>query len=240
MQIIPVEKRTHHPSAIVSPLLQLKHVEKQYQIGTQTIKALQGIDLSVMSGDFIALAGPSGSGKSTLLNLMMLVDLPSNGTLEYKGLNVKCLSDSSMAIFRNKKIGIVFQNYNLIPVYNALENVAFPLQIQSISKEECYRRAKALLTEVGLGDHLLHRPSQLSGGQRQRVAIARALVTNPELVIADEPTAALDSETGQEIIALMKKLNGCKHTTFIFSTHDPRIIENVDQVIQIRDGRLLK
>jgi len=225
--------------SVANPLIEFQCIEKTYQLGPQKIHALRGIDLSIHPGDFIAIAGPSGSGKSTLLNLIALIDTPCKGTIKYDGVNVEKLSDNEITKFRNKKIGIVFQNYNLIPVLSALENVAFALQIQGLPKAECFERSKNILMEVGLGEHLQHRPAKLSGGQRQRVAIARALVTNPEIVIADEPTAALDSITGFEIVNLMKQLNCSKKITFIFSTHDPRIIHNVDHVIKIQDGILL-
>ena len=168
--------------------------------------------------------------------MLALIDTPTKGTIKYLGADVKQFSDNDITRFRNKKIGIVFQNYNLIPVLDAVENVAFALQVQGVSRQESKKRAEKILREVGLGGHLHHRPANLSGGQRQRVAIARALVTEPEIVIADEPTAALDSKTGQEIISLMKELNRSKKTTFIFSTHDPRIIDQVDHVVEIEDG----
>lgn len=220
-------------------LIEFQGVEKTYQLGTQKVHALRGINFTVHPGEFIAVAGPSGSGKSTLLNLIALIDTPTKGKVLYEGVHVDKFSDDQITTFRNKKIGIVFQNYNLIPVLSAAENVAFALQVQSVSKAESLERAKALLQEVGLGSHFNHRPANLSGGQKQRVAIARALVTNPEIVIADEPTAALDSKTGMEIISLMKRLNQSKKTTFVFSTHDPRIIEKVDQVVTIQDGVIL-
>lgn len=218
-------------------LLEFKKVEKTYTLGTQKIKALRGINLTINSGEFLAIAGPSGSGKSTFLNLASLIDSPTTGCIQYNGVNVHSFSDNKITRFRNEKIGIVFQNYNLIPVMSATENVAFALQVQrKIKNKESLLKAKEILNEVGLGGHLNHRPANLSGGQRQRVAIARALVTSPEIVIADEPTAALDTKTGMEIIDLMRELNKKKQTTFIFSTHDPRVIESVNYVIEIEDG----
>jgi putative ABC transport system ATP-binding protein len=225
--------------SVDTPLIQLHGIEKTYQLGSQKIHALKGIDFDIYPGEFIAIAGPSGSGKSTLLNLLALIDTPSKGKIKYDGVDVDHFSDNEITKFRNKKVGIVFQNYNLIPVLNTLENVAFALQIQSVPKKECMERAENMLHEVGLKDHLKHRPSNLSGGQRQRVAIARALVTNPEIVIADEPTAALDSKTGIGVINLMKQLNLSKKVTFVFTTHDPRIIDNVNQVMQLHDGILI-
>jgi len=220
-------------------LLDLKEVSKTYFMGTQRVKALQNINFSIQQGDFLAVAGPSGSGKSSLLNLISLIDTPTNGDLFYGTTKVRELTDNEITKFRSEKIGIVFQNYNLIPVLSAVENVAFSLQVKNISKKESHKRATKLLKEVGLGAHLEHRPNNLSGGQRQRVAIARALVTNPEIVIADEPTAALDSKTGMDIINLMKRLNEEKKTTFIFSSHDPKIIDEVDAVVVLKDGAIV-
>ncbi|MCU0467708.1 MAG: ABC transporter ATP-binding protein [Arcicella sp.] len=220
-------------------LIDFEGVSKTYQLGNQRIPALKGIDLTIESGDFIAIAGPSGSGKSTLLNLLALIDTPTSGDIRYNNIDVSTLSDDERTRYRNKEIGIVFQNYNLIPVLDALENVAFALQVQGVPTKECLKRAEKILREVGLGTHLHHRPANLSGGQKQRVAIARALVTNPSVVIADEPTAALDSKTGMEILELMKELNYTKNTTFIFSTHDNRIIDSVHHVVYIEDGFLM-
>ena len=220
-------------------LIDFEGVSKTYQLGNQQVQALKGIDLTIESGDFIAIAGPSGSGKSTLLNLLALIDTPTAGQINYNDVDISTLSDNQKTTYRNREIGIVFQNYNLIPVLDALENVAFALQVQGVPNKACFSRAEKILREVGLGTHLHHRPANLSGGQKQRVAIARALVTNPSVVIADEPTAALDTKTGMEILELMKELNYTKHTTFIFSTHDNRIINSVNHVIQIEDGLLI-
>jgi putative ABC transport system ATP-binding protein len=220
-------------------LISFEGIEKTYQLENQKVFALRGINLTIDSGDFIAIAGPSGSGKSTLLNLLTLIDIPTKGEIRYNDIDISTLSDNQKTLFRNKEIGIVFQNYNLIPVLNAVENVAFALQIQGISTKESIDRASQMLKEVGLGTHLQHRPANLSGGQKQRVAIARALVTRPSIVIADEPTAALDSKTGMEILELMQNLNYHKRTTFVFSTHDTRIINSVNNVVQIEDGLLI-
>ena len=219
-------------------LIDFENISKTYQLGNQRVQALKGINLTVESGDFIAIAGPSGSGKSTLLNLLALIDTPTDGQIRYNDIDISTLTDNQKTMYRNKEIGIVFQNYNLIPVLDALENVAFALQVQGVPNKECFERAERMLKEVGLGTHLHHRPAHLSGGQKQRVAIARALVTNPSVVIADEPTAALDSKTGMEILDLMKELNYKKNTTFIFATHDNRIINSVHHVVQIEDGLL--
>lgn len=219
-----------------TPLLAFHQVEKVYELGTQKVHALKGISLSIYPGQFLAIVGPSGSGKSTFLNLAAMIDKPTKGNINYTGIDVEQFNDNEITKFRNKKVGIVFQNYNLLPILNAVENVAFALQVQGVSKSECFDRSEILLKEVGLGEHLLHKPGNLSGGQRQRVAIARALVAQPEIVIADEPTSALDSKTGMEIINLMKKLNVERKTTFLFSTHDNRIIEEVNHIVEIEDG----
>lgn len=219
-------------------LLEFKGVHKTYELGAQKILALRNINFSIYPGEFITIVGPSGSGKSTFLNLVGLIDTPTKGTIEYEGGDIAKMSDNDITTFRNQKVGIVFQNYNLIPVLNSVENVAFALQVQGVNKKESIIRSKDLLQEVGLGNHFNHRPGNLSGGQRQRVAIARALVTQPEIVIADEPTAALDGKTGIGIIELMQKLNQAKQTTFIFSTHDQRIIDTVDSVVEIEDGQI--
>jgi putative ABC transport system ATP-binding protein len=224
---------------IQTSLISFEKIEKTYQLENQKVRALRGVDLSIQSGDFLAIAGPSGSGKSTLLNMLSLIDIPTKGKIKYNDVDVSTMSDNQKTLFRNKEIGIVFQNYNLIPVLNAVENVAFALQVQGISNKESIKRASQMLKDVGLGTHLQHRPGNLSGGQKQRVAIARALVTNPSIVIADEPTAALDSKTGMEILELMKELNYNKNTTFVFSTHDQRIINSVHNVILIEDGLLI-
>lgn len=233
-----LQQATHISSNGRPKLLELKGVYKSYQLGTQLIEALKNINFTIYPGEFLTIVGPSGSGKSTFLNLIGLIDSPTNGIIEYQGRDVAELSDNEVTAFRNKKVGIVFQNYNLIPVLSAVENVSFALQVQGISKKESIERSKSLLAEVGLGKHFNHRPGNLSGGQRQRVAIARALVTQPEIVIADEPTAALDGKTGRGIIELMQKMNEAKNVTFIFSTHDQRIIETVDSTIEIEDGQI--
>lgn len=219
-------------------LLELKSVYKSYQLGTQMIRALEDVNFSIYPGEFLTIVGPSGSGKSTFLNLIGLIDTPTNGIVEYEGKDVSEMSDNEITAFRNQRVGIVFQNYNLIPVLSSVENVSFALQVQGISKKESASRAQDILDKVGLGNHFNHRPGELSGGQRQRVAIARALVTQPEIVIADEPTAALDGKTGRGIIELMQKLNESLYTTFIFSTHDQRIIDTVDSIIEIEDGQI--
>jgi putative ABC transport system ATP-binding protein len=222
----------------LNPLIELKSVSRFYATGIQRVVGLQELDLSIEAGAFTAVIGPSGSGKSTLLNIISLIDEPSSGTVYFDGENLAGNSDDAISDYRNRNIGIVFQNFNLLPVFSARDNVALALKIRGVKKKTANETAEALLAEVGLADHLQHKPDQLSGGQKQRVAIARALVTEPKIIIADEPTAALDSVTAREIINLLRRINQEKNTTFIFSTHDTRIIEQVERRINLIDGKL--
>ncbi len=217
-------------------IIQMKDVVKDYLMGQTTVHALKGVSLRIDAGEFIAVWGPSGSGKTTLLNLIGAIDEPTSGYMGFNGRDVSTLSDNSKSELRNKSIGFIFQNFNLVPVLSALENVMLPLQIQGISRSEAIERSMNRLEQVGLSDFVKHRPDKLSGGQKQRVSIARALVTNPSLVIADEPTANLDSDTAMKIIGLMRKLNSREKTTFIFSTHDQRLLGNMDRLIRLEDG----
>lgn len=220
-------------------LIEMKEIKKDYFLGETTVHALMGIDLTIESGEFVAVWGPSGSGKTTLLNLIGAIDEPTQGNLLIKDNEVALLSDDQRTELRNRFIGFIFQNFNLIPVLSALENVMLPLQIRGKSMLGVKEKALECLEDVALSDFINHRPDKLSGGQRQRVAIARALVTNPSLVIADEPTANLDSETSRRIIGLMRDLNEKERTTFIFSTHDQRLLDQVDRLIRLEDGRIL-
>ena len=213
------------------------HVSKTYRVGKVPVTALDGVSLTVADGEFVAIAGPSGSGKTTLLNLIGCLDTPTTGEVAIDGEPVSALSASRRADLRARKLGFVFQTFNLIPVLTAAENVEYPLLIKRRTGDLA-ARAREALEQVGLGDRARHRPTELSGGQQQRVAIARALVGEPALVLADEPTANLDSATGREIIELMRRLNRERHTTFVFSTHDPRIMSAADRVLQISDGKL--
>jgi len=217
-------------------IIQMKDVVKDYLMGQTTVHALKGVSLRIDAGEFIAVWGPSGSGKTTLLNLIGAIDEPTSGYMGFNGRDISTLSDNSKSELRNKSIGFIFQNFNLVPVLSALENVMLPLQIQGISRSEAIERSMNRLDQVGLSDFVKHRPDKLSGGQKQRVSIARALVTNPSLVIADEPTANLDSDTAMKIIGLMRKLNSREKTTFIFSTHDQRLLGNMDRLIRLEDG----
>ncbi len=212
-------------------------VTKTYRLGKVTVIALAGVSLTVEAGEFLAVAGPSGSGKTTLLNLVGCLDTPTSGEIEIDGAPVSTLSAGQRADLRASKLGFVFQTFNLIPVLTAYENVEYPLLIHRRGGDVA-ARVRAALEQVGLGDRARHRPPELSGGQQQRVAIARALVGQPALVLADEPTANLDSHTGREIIELMRRLNREQRTTFVFSTHDPRIMQAADRVLNISDGHL--
>jgi putative ABC transport system ATP-binding protein len=220
-------------------LIEMRDIKKDYLMGETSVHALRGVDLSIDKGEFIAIWGPSGSGKTTLLNLIGAIDEPSSGQLFVEGQEVVQLSDNMRAELRNRAIGFIFQGFNLIPVLSALENVMLPLQIKGTSSSEARDSALSRLDEVDLSAFVHHRPDKLSGGQQQRVAIARALVTEPFLVIADEPTANLDSDTSRKIIGIMRDLNERKKTTFIFSTHDQRLLDKVERLIRLEDGKIV-
>jgi putative ABC transport system ATP-binding protein len=215
----------------------VQEVSKSYRLGTLNVTALAGVSLTVAAGEFVAVAGPSGSGKTTLLNLIGCLDTPSAGEIAIDGESVTRLSPGRRADLRARKLGFVFQTFNLIPVLTAWENVEYPLLIHRRGGDVAARVDRAL-EQVGLAERARHRPAELSGGQQQRVAIARALVGEPALVLADEPTANLDSQTGHEIVELMRRLNRERGTTFVFSTHDPRIMKAADRVLAMSDGRL--
>jgi putative ABC transport system ATP-binding protein len=220
-------------------LIETKDIKKDYMLGQTVVHALRGVDLTIDRGEFVAIWGPSGSGKTTLLNLIGAIDEPSSGQLLIEDQHVARLSDNRRTELRNESIGFVFQGFNLIAVLSALENVMLPLQIQGKSFSVAKDRALSRLNELGLSDFVRHRPDKMSGGQQQRVAIARALVTNPSLVIADEPTANLDSDTSRSIIGLMRSLNEKEKTTFIISTHDQRLLDHVGRLVRLEDGRII-
>ncbi|MFC1504648.1 ABC transporter ATP-binding protein [Spirochaetota bacterium] len=218
-------------------IIEMKGITKDYPLGKTTVHALKGIDLAVVEGDLISIVGPSGSGKTTLLNIIGCIDRPTDGSVKIAGDETTDMKDKAITDLRLFKIGFIFQTFNLIPVLNILENVEFPLLLmKKMKKKEIEERAMKLIEEVGLIEQIKHRPAELSGGQRQRVAIARALVTNPDIILADEPTANLDSETGANILGLMKKLNEIEKTTFVFSTHDPDVLKYAKHIIKIKDG----
>jgi len=219
-------------------IVTLQDVKKTYLLGKVEVHAVKGVAFSIEEGDFISIAGPSGSGKTTILNLVGCIDTPTEGSVEIAGRRTKGLSDREVTGLRHEVIGFIFQSFNLVPVLNVFENVEFPLLLgkQTTSRAERRKWIDYLIEEVGLTDWRAHRPNELSGGQRQRVAIARALVTKPRIVLADEPTANLDSTTGEAIIELMRKINREQQTTFIFSTHDAAIVSIADHVIRLHDG----
>ncbi len=219
-------------------LIELINVSKEYAFGAMAVPALRGIDLTLEAGEFVGIWGPSGSGKTTLLNIVGLIDEPSRGIYRFAGVETAKLSDDAKCELRNARLGFIFQHFNLIPVLSALENVMLPLQIRGQSSEQAAQKAKERLRQLGLEAFLHHRPDKLSGGQQQRVAIARALVTQPQLIIADEPTANLDSENALAIVDLMRRLNRKEGVTFVFSTHDQRLLSVVDRRIRLEDGRV--
>jgi putative ABC transport system ATP-binding protein len=212
---------------------------KTYQQGKVEVKALNGVTLSIAEGGFLAIAGPSGSGKTTMLNLIGGLDRPSSGRIVVNGSDYEEMSQSQLATLRLHKVGFVFQAYNLIPVLSAVENVEYVMLLQGVSAAERRERAKAILDEVGLEGKYDRRPAELSGGQQQRVAVARAIVSNPSIVLADEPTANLDSKTGEGLLQLMKEMNEKKKVTFIFSTHDKMVMEYARRLVLIKDGRVV-
>ncbi|MEM6430057.1 MAG: ABC transporter ATP-binding protein [Deinococcota bacterium] len=223
----------------MSVLLQAKQLEKTYRVGEVETYALRGVDLDVTEGEFTAVAGPSGSGKSTLLHLLAGLDKPSKGEVYLEGERIDTLSIAQLANLRLANFGFVFQAYNLIPVLSALENAAFVLELQGVPKKEREARAMEALTVLDMDQYASRRPNQLSGGQQQRVAVARALASNPSVILADEPTANLDSTTGLALIEHMKRLNEQQGVTFLFSTHDPRLLAHVKRIARVEDGKIV-
>jgi len=238
--MIKLISNTQRPEMTNPLLLQLHHISRQFMLGETTIEALCNVSLDIHTGEFLAVWGPSGSGKSTLMNIIGLIDTPTTGEIYFETQNTRQLNDNELTEFRGSKIGFVFQNFNLVPVLSALENVMLPLQLRGANTKQARSSATNILAEVGLEKFVNSRPDKLSGGQRQRVAIARALVVAPKLVIADEPTANLDSDTSKVIIELMRDMNRAKNVTFVFTTHDPRLLDHVDRKILLRDGQIDK
>jgi putative ABC transport system ATP-binding protein len=220
-------------------IVSIESVTKEYPLGKLTVTALDEVDLEIGRGEFTTIAGPSGSGKTTLLNLIGCIDVPTRGSVRVDGQVTSELSDSELTELRLHKLGFIFQSFNLVPVLDVFQNVEFPLLLQgSLDREARRERVETIVHRVGLADQIGQRPNELSGGQRQRVAIARALVTRPEIVLADEPTANLDSATGASIIELMEELNEVEETTFIFSTHDPSVMEKARRIVELVDGAI--
>jgi putative ABC transport system ATP-binding protein len=221
-------------------IVSVRDAVKNYKLGEVEVPALRGVTLDVAAGDFISIAGPSGSGKTTLLNLIGCVDTPTSGTVEVAGKDTRKLSERELTDLRLHTIGFIFQSFNLVAVLTVFQNIELPLLLpRELSGPDRTKRVMDLLERVGLREYASHRPSELSGGQRQRVAIARALVTRPQLVLADEPTANLDSVTGQNILDLMKELNRTEKTTFIFSTHDQSVMAHANSIVRLADGKLV-
>ncbi len=221
-----------------SPFLEARDLGKTYQVGGSAVHALRDVNFAAAQGDFIVINGPSGSGKTTFLNLISAIDRPSHGEVRIQGVSTNGLSERQLANVRKEKIGLIFQTFNLIPVLSAAENVEYPLLLRRLPKAERSARVEAMLREVGLRDMARRRPNELSGGQRQRIAVARALITQPKLVLADEPTANLDSETGSQVMELMRRLNEEHCVVFIVVTHDPAVTPYAQREIRIHDGRL--
>ncbi len=212
---------------------------KDYRLGRTVVRALKSVDLEIKSNSFVCVAGPSGSGKTTLLNMIGLIDTPTSGSVRVGGTDIQALSERLRTRYRNRTLGFIFQTFNLLPVLSVYENIHLPLILhRELSKQEKHARVMELVEAVGLDEHLRHKPFELSGGQRQRVAIARALVTHPLIVLADEPTANLDSVTGNEVLELMERINRTRGTTFLFSSHDPSIMQRAARIIRLHDGKV--
>ncbi|MCM0650858.1 ABC transporter ATP-binding protein [Clostridium swellfunianum] len=217
-------------------VIKITNLDKVYNMGSSSFKALDDVSLSISKGEYVAIVGPSGAGKSTLMNIIGCLDTPTEGEYILDGLNTKC-SDNKLAEIRNKKIGFIFQNYNLLPKLNIMENVELPLLYLGYPNSKIREKAKEAIEKVGLTSHIKHKPSELSGGQMQRVAIARALVTDPQIILADEPTGALDSKTGKEVLKMLDDLNK-EGNTIIMITHDKEIASNAKRIITVKDGKI--
>ncbi len=216
-------------------IINIEHISKVYQVGTEEVHALSDISISIDKNEYVAIMGPSGSGKSTLMNVLGCLDTPTAGIYDFNGNNVSEMNDNELAKIRNKEIGFVFQTFNLLPRSDALHNVELPLIYAGVSSAERRARAKQALVDVGLENRMYHKPNELSGGQRQRVAVARALVTNPSIILADEPTGNLDSKTGEEIMVLFNEIHS-KGNTIILVTHEEYIAEHAARIVRLKDG----
>lgn len=219
--------------------IKLNAVSKEYLLGKTTVKALENVSLSIEQGEFVSVVGPSGSGKSTMLNLLGALDRPSSGDVLFDETNIGAMNDKQLARLRRTNIGFIFQSFNLIPVLSVYANVEFPLLLMKIKKTERKERIMSMLDAVGLTDRIHHKTEELSGGQRQRVAIARALVTEPGVILSDEPTANLDSKTSSEILDLMQQLNETKKVTLVYATHDASIVSRAKRIVKILDGSII-
>ena len=224
----------------MKPIIQLKNVWKTYKMGDNVVNALRGINLDVMPGEFLAIQGPSGSGKSTAMNLVGCLDVPSKGAIYLDGSDISHLSESDLASIRGRKIGFIFQKFNLIETLTAFENVVLPMTFQGIPEAERKKRAEKLLAQFGLADRMHHKPGELSGGQQQRVAIARSLAVDPPVILADEPTGNLDSKTGKEVMEFLQELHKHKDKTIVLVTHDDVLARFADRVEYLKDGVIIK
>jgi len=220
-------------------IINIEHIAKIYQVGLEEVRALRDVSLRINKNEYVAIMGPSGSGKSTLMNMLGCLDTPTSGIYEFNGINVSDMNDNELARIRNKEIGFVFQTFNLLPRSDALHNVELPLIYAGVAYAERRERARKALIDVGLGDRIHHKPNELSGGQRQRVAVARALVTNPSIILADEPTGNLDSKTGEEIMLLFNEIHQSGNT-IILVTHEEYIAEHAARIIRLKDGLVEK
>ncbi len=221
------------------PVIKLKDVWKTYWLGDNKLDVLKGINLEIYKGDFVAIYGPSGSGKSTLMNQVGVLDTPTKGTILLDGHDISKMEESTLAQLRRKKIGFVFQQFNLIPTLTALENVILPTIFQNVPEEVRVKRAEELLTKVGLGDRMHHKPTELSGGQQQRVAISRALINDPDIILADEPTGNLDSASGRQVMAMLEELHNKEKKTIILVTHDTHLVRTAQKIVMIKDGEIV-
>lgn len=228
------------PGNAPAAFLEAVGVRRTYRLGHTLVEALRGVDFRLARGEFVVVAGPSGSGKSTLLNLLGLLDAPDSGQVRFEGKDVAGASEATRTLLRRRHLGFVFQSFNLVPVLSAYENVEYPLWIDDVPRADRRRRVLEALETVGLAERGTHRPDELSGGERQRVSLARALVHDPRVVLADEPTASLDSKTGLAIIDLFRRLNLERGTTFVLATHDPRIVARAARTVRLTDGLLVE
>ena len=234
-----IKKHFYTVIYVAKTLIELKQVLKYYQMGETIVKAVDGIDIKIEEGDFVAIMGPSGSGKSTVMNLVGSLDLPTKGDIILDGKNISYLDESQLSEVRGKKIGFIFQSFNLIQNLTAKENIMLPMLFQEINEEERHKKAEDLIKMVELCDRIDHKPNQLSGGQQQRVAIARALSNNPDIILADEPTGNLDTKTGEKVIEFLKDLNN-KGKTIIIVTHDPEVASHARIIFMVKDGKVEK
>lgn len=221
----------------MSKVIEIKNLVKHYQVGTETIRALRSVSVSINKNEYVAIMGPSGSGKSTLMNILGCLDTPTDGDYILNGTNASLLNDDELAEIRNKEIGFVFQTFNLLPRYSALENVSLPLIYAGVNKEDRLKKAETVLTSVGLDDRMTHKPNELSGGQRQRVAVARAMVNSPSIILADEPTGNLDSKTSLDILSLFQDIHGLGNT-IILVTHEEEVARHAHRIIRLKDGMI--